>query len=442
MIRRLLCLSCVIAGGAFAQTRDLTLDQLFTRPYIWGTPPEQVKWSKQNHVLVFLWNAEGRRFLDLYAYHADRRQLVRLTDLEAQKDDLTLTPDEKDSRRMQYPMPLPGIGAPYDVARDGSRVTFTYRGDVWIAGTTGSAPPLRLTRTKETESAPSFSPDGTRIAFLRGGQLYTQEFSTGVLAQITDISGTTVREYEWSPDGMRFAYLTAAPTRTVLLPNYSGQFVTAPPIPRSVVGDEPAEIAVWIVAARGGKPLRAADTSFGSKVWTPQPVAWSPDSTRLLRVAVHPQMKRLEVLVTDAETGKNRTVFEDSDDRWVFSSSALWAPDSRNLLISSERDGYSHLYKASAGGASLRSLHAASGRLFLVASAAIHSGPATSFTGGRLRSARPSVTSTACAPMGPGKSSFRAEPAFTAASLPLMEPWRIFAATSKTRQRSMSPTSA
>jgi hypothetical protein len=33
-----------------AQNHDLTLDQLFTRPYIWGTPPEQVKWSKQNHV--------------------------------------------------------------------------------------------------------------------------------------------------------------------------------------------------------------------------------------------------------------------------------------------------------------------------------------------------------------------------------------------------------
>jgi hypothetical protein len=83
-------------------------------------------------------------------------------------------------------------------SRDGSRVAFTYRGDVSIVGTTGSAPPLRLTRTKETESAPLFSPDGACVGFVRGGQLYTHEFSTGVLAQISDVSGTNVREYEWS----------------------------------------------------------------------------------------------------------------------------------------------------------------------------------------------------------------------------------------------------
>src|SRR5262249_22687019 len=79
-------------------------------------------------------------------------------------------------------------------------------------------------------------------------------------------------------------------------------------------------------------------------------ITWSPDSTRLLRVAIHPNMKRLEVLVTDAETGTNRVVFQDTDDRWVFSSSALWSPNGRDLLIMSERDGYAHLYKTPAAG--------------------------------------------------------------------------------------------
>jgi hypothetical protein len=55
-MQRLLWLFCAITVGTFAQNRDLTFDQLFTRPYVWGTPPEQVKWSKQNHTLVFLWN--------------------------------------------------------------------------------------------------------------------------------------------------------------------------------------------------------------------------------------------------------------------------------------------------------------------------------------------------------------------------------------------------
>ncbi|MBZ5604482.1 MAG: S9 family peptidase [Acidobacteriia bacterium] len=346
MLWRLSSLFLAALGAVHAA--DLTLDQLFTRPYIWGTSPEQLKWSKRSHTLVFLWNASGRRFLDLYAYHADRGELVRLTDLESQKDDLTLTPDEKDSRQKQYPMPLPGIAPPFDVSQDGSRVAFAYRGDVWIASTK-SQTPLRLTRTKEVESSPHFSPDGSHLAYIRGGQIYVHSFTDGSLSQITE--GGAAREIAWSPDGSRIAYLVAADGRKVLLPNYSGQLVIAPPVSRSLVGDEPVESSLWIVPGNGGKPVRGEDSSFGSKVTWTQPLAWSPDSTRVLRVAVHPQMKKLEILATDVQ-GKNKVLYEETDPRWVFSSTALWSPDGAEILFSSERDGFAHLYKVSAAGGS------------------------------------------------------------------------------------------
>ncbi len=59
------------------------LQRLFSRPFAWGTVPARVTWSKQGHTLVFLWNAEGGRFMDLYAYHPVERRLTRLTNLEA-----------------------------------------------------------------------------------------------------------------------------------------------------------------------------------------------------------------------------------------------------------------------------------------------------------------------------------------------------------------------
>jgi hypothetical protein len=39
------------------------LERLFSRPFAWGTPPAKAAWSKQGHVLLFLWKAEGRRFI-------------------------------------------------------------------------------------------------------------------------------------------------------------------------------------------------------------------------------------------------------------------------------------------------------------------------------------------------------------------------------------------
>jgi dipeptidyl aminopeptidase/acylaminoacyl peptidase len=344
-----LAISCV---GVSAQER--TLDQLFTRPYLWGTAPEQVKWSKHNSTVIFLWNASGRRFMDLYAYHPSRHQLVRLTDMESQKDDLTLTPDEADSRRKQYPMPLPGIAPPFDVSEDGSRVAFAYRGDIYIAPTTANRP-LRLTRTKDTESSPHFSPDAKRIAYLRGGQIYVQDLSDGSTAQITSAAGDPVREFEWSPDGRQIAYLIAARGRTVLLPNYSGEYVIAPPVSRSIVGDEPVESSLWMIPAEGGKPVRGDDSSFGKRVTWTQPPAWSPDSTRVLRVAIHPKTKQLEILVT-AMDGKTSVIYNETDPRWIYSSAALWSPDGKEILFSSERDGFSHLYKTAAAGGSIEQL--------------------------------------------------------------------------------------
>ena len=68
-----------------------TLEKLYTRPYAWGTSPSNATWAKSAPVLVFLWNAEGRRFQDLYAWHAQSKKLTRITNLEPVKDELNLT---------------------------------------------------------------------------------------------------------------------------------------------------------------------------------------------------------------------------------------------------------------------------------------------------------------------------------------------------------------
>lgn len=353
-MRRLILITGIL-WSLTARAEFPALDRLFSRPFLWGTAPEQLKWSRQNHVLVFLWNPGGRRFLDLYAYHPDTQRLVRLTDLESQQDELTATAEEKDSRRSQYPMPPAGIGPLFDVARDASRVAFMYRGDVYLTSIVDPGIPLRLTRTKAAESAPAFSPDGKFVAYLREGEIYLHDVTAGAISQITD-SGGLVREFHWSPDGMMFAYATSARSRTLLLPNYSGEFVIAPSFPRTVAGDDPAECSLWIVDTAGGKPARLENSSFGSNVNLAQTLRWSPDSTHLLSVAIDSQMKKLQIRVSDARTGKTRAIFEDADDRWVFSSSVLWSPDGLEVLLSSERDGYAHLYVAPRDGGRITQL--------------------------------------------------------------------------------------
>src|SRR5580704_19275200 len=96
------------------------LERLFSRPFAWGTAPAKAAWSKQGRVLLFLWNAEGRRFMDLYAYHADSGCLARLTNLEPIDDPINHSAAEKDDRQKQFLEPREGI-AEFDISHDGTR---------------------------------------------------------------------------------------------------------------------------------------------------------------------------------------------------------------------------------------------------------------------------------------------------------------------------------
>ncbi len=333
--------------AAAAAAQPWTLERLFTRPYAWGTRPESVEWSKRGHTLLFLWNAEGQRFLDLYAYLPDSRRLKRLTNLEPEKDPLTHSPAEKDERRQQYLEPPAGLSA-FNMSHDGGKAVFTYRGDVYVVNTDGAVPPLRLTRTKAVEANPQLAPDGAKVAFVRDGQLFVQDLSNGQLWQITEVEGenTALESYRWSPDGKQFLYtVRTGAARRLLLPNYSGRLVTADSFARSLAGDRPAEMRTYVTGARGGAPREMERGPWGPREWAFETPEWSPDSTHILECSVHPRLKRAQVLVENAATGKAVVVAEEQDSAWAQPAFAAWSPDSKQVLFTSEHDGWNHLYR-------------------------------------------------------------------------------------------------
>src|SRR5580704_13328228 len=242
------------------------LERLFSRPFAWGTAPAKAAWSKQGHVLLFLWNAEGRRFMDLYSYHPDTQRLARLTNLETLDDPINRPAAEKDERQKQYLEPPAGIGE-FDISRDGARAAFSYHGDLYLVNTSGQQPPFRLTRTKTAESSPAFSPDGNKLAFSRDGQLFVQDLHTGALWQVTEIEGegASLGGWRWSPDGKRFVYTVRGTGRKLLLPNYAGRVVTANGFPRTLPGDSGTEVKAFAIPSEGGAPVAMEPGPWGEK---------------------------------------------------------------------------------------------------------------------------------------------------------------------------------
>jgi serine/threonine protein kinase/dipeptidyl aminopeptidase/acylaminoacyl peptidase len=98
---------------------------------------------------------------------------------------------------------------------DGSQVAFTWDGenqdnrDIYVKAI-GSEQPLRLTFDPARDGSPAWSPDGTGIAFLRdktgdGSEVRLVPPTGGRERQLAEVGATAGQGLAWSPDGRRLA---------------------------------------------------------------------------------------------------------------------------------------------------------------------------------------------------------------------------------------------
>ena len=93
-----------------------------------------------------------------------------------------------------------------DWSHDGTMITYTDKGDVYIIKTDGSGDSIRLTESDDNDMTPSWSPDGTKIAWLVknewGQNAYVMDADGNNIIQV----GNNNRSFhvEWTPDGRLF----------------------------------------------------------------------------------------------------------------------------------------------------------------------------------------------------------------------------------------------
>ena len=120
-----------------------------------------------------------------------------------------------------------GAGGTPFWSRDGQRVYFSKDGDLWQVPVTGGAASAVWT-TPGSESEIALSPDGTRVAFVRGAP---GRGGSELIVQALASSATLVAAYDersiggvsWSPDGSRLGFTAGAHSiRHEQTPDYSG----------------------------------------------------------------------------------------------------------------------------------------------------------------------------------------------------------------------------
>lgn len=220
----------------------------------------------------------------------------------------------------------------------------------------------------------TLSPDGTKVAFVRDNNLYWMDLQTleehaitteGKLNEI--ICGTTDWVYEeefgitqgfqWSPDSKKIAYMVFDESRVkeYNMQMWGGLYPQDYRFKYPKAGEDNSKVELRVYDVEGRKGLFAPGLASEGKTnatWEYIPrFQWANDNTltfmRMNRLQNHMQIMSVNMQMP----GKVQMLYEEQDkayvdvpDTWQFITVGKGKKAQEQMLITSERDGYRHIY--------------------------------------------------------------------------------------------------
>ena len=269
----------------------------------------------------------------------------------------------------------------YEFSGDESRVLiFTNSQRVWRRNTRGDYWVLDVKARKLSklggDAAPAslmfatLSPDGTRVAFVRGNNLYVQDLDSLKVTPLTTdgsktlINGTSdwVNEEEldlrkcfgWSPDGRHLLFWqfdTTGVTEFHLVDNVVSQPPRITSFAYPKVGGKNSATRLGVIPTGGGGKVQWLDLPGDPREHYLPHADWTPDGSQVMVQQFNRLQTELTVWRADPVTGKAKAVFTEKDAAWLENENPWrWLDGGKSFLWLSERSGWRHAYRAFADG--------------------------------------------------------------------------------------------
>jgi tricorn protease len=224
---------------------------------------------------------------------------------------------------------LPSFGEP-GISPDGSEIAFVSGGDVWTVPAGGGEARL-LVSHPATESRPLYSPSGDQLAFVStrtgNGDIYVLTFKTGALRRLTFDDAPDALD-AWSRDG-RWIYFSSSS--------------------RDIAGMND----IFRVSVDGGTPMPVSADRYVNEYFA----APAPDGVRVAFTARgipssqwwrkgHSHIDESEIWVLDDETAKSYTPVTEGGAKQMW---PMWGADGRTLFYVSDRSGAQNIWRQEPG---------------------------------------------------------------------------------------------
>ncbi|HEX8737449.1 MAG TPA: S9 family peptidase [Pyrinomonadaceae bacterium] len=375
--RFVLILILLLSFSVIAQTQQqtdpslLSIDRIFNSDDFNSQGIGGLRWLKSGDAYTRLErSASGKGGADLVSYDAATNQRTVL--LSAEK----LIPTGATA-----PLPING----YDWSADNTKMLIytnskkvwriNTRGDYWVLDlASGSLKKLGGDAKPSTLMFAKFSPDGTRVGYVRENNIYVENLADGKITPITTdggknlINGTSdwVNEEEfylrdcwrWSPDGKSIAYWqfnTEGSKDYVLIDTTKDLYPVLNYFPYPKAGTTNAAVRAGVVSADGGKTTWMNTPGDLRQNYIVM-VEWMDNSSELILQHMNRLQNTDQVMIADAKTGATRTILTEKDDAWIELTmpKLRWVDGGKRFLWLSERDGWQHIYTVSRDGADVK----------------------------------------------------------------------------------------
>ena len=214
---------------------------------------------------------------------------------------------------------------------------------------------------------PTFSPDGTRVAYVFDNNLYVYDIASAKTTAVTTdgkwnniINGNCdwvyeeefefTRAFEWSPNSTYIAYYKFDESKvkeyqfTVFDSSYNKQYTYKYP----KAGEANSKVEIHIYNVGNGQDVKAK--YLQGDIYIPR-IKWTQQDDKLVVFWLNRQQNDLKLLLTNAATGELQTMYEETNKYYVEINDNWWfLKDGQNFMFTSEMNGYNQLYNYSLDG--------------------------------------------------------------------------------------------
>lgn len=333
-----------------AQQKQITLEEIWTGEF--STEGLDVLRSLKN----------GKEYAVLNQNYANRNSTVDVYDYKSGNKIKTLLNSAE----------LEGINriVSYQFNRDESQILFaTDRTPIFRRSSVGTyyvydiqSKEFRLVSTKKIQE-PTFSPDGSKLAYGFENNLYIRDLKTGETEQITAdgsknqiINGITdwvyeeefafVRAFEWSVEGDKLAYIKFDESE---VPEFSMDIYGHELYPTShtfkypKAGEANSKVSLHIYDLNLKNTLEV-DLSGYNSYYIPR-LLWTKNNDLLSVQVTNRHQNVIDLVFVNASNNTSKLIMQEKDDAYVDVTDDLTFLNDNSYFWTSERDGWNHIYQ-------------------------------------------------------------------------------------------------